>query len=129
MLGHSVVSDRGQEHRTPLFGIVHRFGNCAGFLGQTVEVPNSTLEVRGFESHNGNPVQHSLRPTNRWITLTFEKPRYPAGSTRASKAACSKIRGPKLSSRIEAQDFLSSLDLCRFPVRSSLGAWLRVVFG
>jgi hypothetical protein len=45
MLGHPVVSERGQQHRPPRVGIVHRFGNRADFLSQTVEEPNSALKV------------------------------------------------------------------------------------
>jgi hypothetical protein len=40
-----------------------------------------------------------------------------------------KIRGLKSSSRIEAHDFCSSLGVCGLPVRSRLGAKLRLVLG
>jgi hypothetical protein len=56
------------------------------------------------------------------------KPWYPAGVPGPVRQHA-QSQGLKSSSRIEAHDFLSSLGVCGLPVRSSLGARLRVVLG
>jgi hypothetical protein len=56
MLGHPLVSERSQEHRSSGFSIAHIFGNCADFLGKAVEQSNSPPNFGHREGHTGTPL-------------------------------------------------------------------------